>query len=157
MGKDNIIEPTVVLTFLGTEFDTRHMILRLPGEQLEEVESRLQNFLKANKVTLRDLQSLIGLLNFACLEIARGRAFIRRHIDATCNVNKPDHKIRVTKDIKEDVKVWLTFLTDYNGITVMLDNLWTSNETIEYINTDSAGGSNMGFGIYFQGKWAQAR
>jgi hypothetical protein len=53
------------------------------------------------------------------------------------------------------LKVWLIFLTDYNGVTVMLDNLWSSNETIEFY-ADSAGGSNRGFGIYFQGKWAQA-
>ena len=37
----------------------------------------------------------------------------------------------------------------------MLDNLWSSNETIEFY-ADSAGGSNRGFGIYFQGKWARA-
>jgi hypothetical protein len=111
--------------------------------------------MKANKVTLCDLKSPIGLLNFACLTIAPGRTFIRRLIDATCNVNKPHHKIRATKAIKEDLKVWITFLTDYNGVTVMLDNLWTSNETVEFY-TDSAGGSTRGFGIYFQGKWAHA-
>ena len=37
----------------------------------------------------------------------------------------------------------------------MLDSLWTSNETIDLF-IDSAGGETMGFGIYFQGKWAQA-
>jgi hypothetical protein len=36
----------------------------------------------------------------------------------------------------------------------MLDNVWTSNETI-CLFTDSAGGRDKGFGIYFQGKWAQ--
>jgi hypothetical protein len=109
--------------------------------------------MKSNKVILRDLQSLIGLLSCACLAIAPGRTFIRRLIDATCNVHKPHHK--VTKAIKEDLKAWLTFLTDYNEVTVILDNLWTSNETIEFY-TDSAGGSNRGFDIYFQGKWDQA-
>jgi hypothetical protein len=155
LAKHKTIEPTEVLTFLGVEFDTRDMILRLPGGKLEEVKSRLQNAMKANKVTLCDLKSPIGLLNFACLAIAPGRTFIRRLIDATCNVNKPHHKIRATGAIKEDLKVWITFLTDYNGVTVMLDNLWTSNETVEFY-TDSAGGSTRGFGIYFQGKWAHA-
>jgi hypothetical protein len=28
--------------------------------------------------------------------------------------------------MREDLKVWLSFLSDYNGITVMLDNVWTS-------------------------------
>jgi hypothetical protein len=117
------------------------MILRLPGGKLEEVKSRLQNVMKANKVTLCDLKSPIGLLNFACLAIAPGRTFIRRLIDATCNVNKLHHKIRATKAIKADLKVWITFLTDYNGVTVM-DNLWTSNETVEFY-TDSAGGGQQ--------------
>ena len=57
--------------------------------------------------------------------------------------------------MKEDLKVWISFLAQYNGVIVMLDSLWTSNETIDLF-TDSAGGENMGFGIYFQGKWAQA-
>jgi hypothetical protein len=35
-----------------------------------------------------------------------------------------------------------------------VDNLWTSNETVEFY-TDSAGMSNRGLGIYFQQKWAQ--
>jgi hypothetical protein len=56
--------------------------------------------------------------------------------------------------MREDLKVWLSFLSDYNGITVMLDNVWTSNETICLL-TDSAGGRDKGFGIYVQGKWAQ--
>ena len=34
------------------------------------------------------------------------------------------------------------------------DNAWASNETLELF-TDSAGGQNRGFGIYFQGKWVQ--
>jgi hypothetical protein len=56
--------------------------------------------------------------------------------------------------MREDLKVWLSFLSDYNGITVMLDNVWISNETICLL-TDSAGGRDKGLGIYFQGKWAQ--
>jgi hypothetical protein len=37
----------------------------------------------------------------------------------------------------------------------MLDTLWSSNDSIELF-TDSAGGRNKGFGIYFQEKWAQS-
>jgi hypothetical protein len=47
--------------------------------------------------------------------------------------------------MREDLKVWLSFLSDYNGSTVMLDNVWTSNETI-CLFTDSAGGRDKGFG-----------
>jgi hypothetical protein len=65
-----------------------------------------------------------------------------------------NHRIRVSKSMREDIKVWLTFLSEYNGVTVITNNAWASNETLELF-TDSAGGQNRGFGIYFQGKWAQ--
>ena len=76
---------------------------------------------------LFQLYVFLGLLNFACQVVAPGRAFIsRRLINATCKVTKPHHRIRVSQEMREDLKVWLSFLSDYNGITVMLDNVWTS-------------------------------
>jgi hypothetical protein len=36
-------------------------------------------------------------------------------------------------------------LSEYNGVTVITDNAWASNETLELF-TDSAGGQNRGFG-----------
>ena len=43
------------------------------------------------KVTLRELQSLIGLLNFACLVVVPGTAFLRRLINLTIGVKRPHH------------------------------------------------------------------
>jgi hypothetical protein len=71
----------------------------------------------------------LGLFIFACKVVALGRAFSRRLTNATCKVTKPHHRIRVSQEIREDLRVWLSFLSDYNGITVMHD-VWTSNETI---------------------------
>ena len=154
LADDKTVEPVEVLTFLGVELDTIKMEMRLPQDKIIELTNRLKICLDAKKVSLRDLQSLLGLLNFACQVVAPGRAFSRRLINATCKVTKPHHRIRVSQEMREDLKVWLSFLSDYNGITVMLDNVWTSNETI-CLFTDSAGGRDKGFGIYFQGKWAQ--
>ena len=153
VAEDKTVEPTEILTFLGIEFDTLAMELRLPNEKLVELKHTLELFVQSKKVTLRQLQSLIGLLNFACQVVSPGRAFCRRLIDATCNIRKPHHRIRVSKSMREDIKVWLTFLSEYNGVTVITDNAWASNETLELF-TDSSGGQNRGFGIYFQGKWA---
>ena len=56
--------------------------------------------------------------------------------------------------MKADLEVWLDFLKQYNGVTVITDNVWVSNEKLELF-TDSAGGSKGGYGIYFAGQWAQ--
>ena len=83
------MEPTTRLTFLGIEFDTVGMTLRLPQDKLTELQRRIQETLHTSKTTLRDLQSIIGLLNFASQVVASGRAFIRRLIDATIGVKRP--------------------------------------------------------------------
>ena len=137
VAEDKTVEPTKILTFLGIEFDTLAMELRLPNEKLVELKHTLKLFVQSKKVTLRQLQSLIGLLNFACQVVSPGRVFCRRLIDATCNIRKPRHRIRVSKSMREDIKVWLTFLSEYNGVTVITDNAWASNETLELF-TDSA-------------------
>ena len=83
------MEPTTRLTFLGIEFDTVGMTMRLPQDKLTELQRRIHETLHTSKTTLRDLQSIIGLLNFASQVVASGRAFIRRLIDATIGVKRP--------------------------------------------------------------------
>ena len=129
--------------------------MRLLREKLVELKDKIEFCINRSKITLRELQSLIGVLNFACQVIITGRAFCRRLIDATCNVHKPHHKIRASKGMKNDLKVWLNFLSNYNGTTVILDQFWSSNSDLELL-TDSAGGKGLGFEIYFEGKWSQA-
>lgn len=157
LANDKTVTPVEILTFLGVEFNTLEMMLRLPDEKIAEIRERISVLLRLDKVSLREIQSIIGLLNFACQVIVPGRAFCRRLIDATCNVKKSWHKVRISKGMKKDLHVWLEFLSEYNGKSVMIDQFWTSNETL-HLFTDSAGGANGrgGFGIYFGGAWAQS-
>ena len=77
------------------------MELRLPKEKPIAINHILTIFMHSKKISLRQLQSLIGLLNFACQVVAPGRAFCRRLIDAS--VKKPHHKIRVSQAMREDI------------------------------------------------------
>ena len=78
------------------------------------------------------MQSLLGLLNFACKVVSPGRAFCRRLINATIGIKKRFHKIRVSKTIKADLNVWLSFLTHYNGVTLISNRTWlTINDEME--------------------------
>ena len=114
LADDKIVAPTEVLVFLGIELDTINMVMRLPQEKVSEIKERIISCLNCHKITLRELQSLIGILNFACQVIVPGRTFSRRLINATCKFRKPHHKTRVTVGMKEDLKIWLTFLSNYN-------------------------------------------
>jgi hypothetical protein len=132
LAEDKTVEPVQILIFLGIEFNTLKMELRLPSRNISEIKIMLELFMHVRKVTLHQLQTLIGLLNFACQLIAPGRAFCRRLIDATCGVRKAHHKIRISKSTKEDLIIWQTILSNYNGVTVMLDTAWTSADSIDF-------------------------
>lgn len=147
---------TTSLTFLGIELDTVAMQMRLPASKLDELRTKVQTTILTPTITLQDLQSIIGLLNFACQVVAPGRAFIRRLIDATVGVKQAKSKITVTSWMKLDLEMWLDFLNQYNGITLFPSRLWVSNDTIQFF-TDSAGGRSGGFGIFFHNKWAFGR
>jgi hypothetical protein len=58
-------------------------------EKIVKTKVALENAHRKKKITLRSLQSLIGLLNFACIVICPGRAFLRKLIDLTLNVSNP--------------------------------------------------------------------
>ena len=54
---------------------------------------------------LKELQTLIGLVNFACLEIPSGRVFIRRLINLTIGVRRAQHRIPVTTETKKELRI----------------------------------------------------
>lgn len=83
------------LSFAGIDPDSQKLEPRLPREKIEKCTQLLSAFLRQKKATLSDIQSLTGLLNFACLVVVRGRAFLVRLIDLTIGVTRPHHPIRL--------------------------------------------------------------
>ena len=75
------IGPVTVLTLLGLEIDTEDMAIRIPQEKLESLKADFYS--KQKRITLKNLQSLDGSLNFFGKEIRSARAFNRRFYDLT--------------------------------------------------------------------------
>ena len=84
------------LKFAGITLDTITMEARLPENELQKCKELLTYFQKRRKVTLRELQSFTGLLNFTCSVVLPGRAFLRRLFDLTKGVRRPHHRIRLS-------------------------------------------------------------
>ena len=139
---------------MGLEIDAAAQRIRIPPAKLEKLQSQLQEALTCEKLTLRQLQSIIGSLNFVYKAVAPGRAFLRRLIDLTKGARRPHHRVRITAGAKADLRAWSIFLSEFNGNVMFMDFEWHSNSHFQFY-TDSAG--SVGFGIYFAGKWAQGR
>ena len=89
------------------------------------------------------MQSLNGLLNFACSVIRPGRAFLIRLIDLTVGVRLPDHYIRLNREVKEDLKTLLSFF---------LEDLCLNSPKLNLF-TDASGAH--GFGALFGPHWTR--
>ena len=54
-------------------------------------------------MTLKTIQSLTGMLNFACSVVAPGRAFLRKLIDLTVGIYSPYHYVPINREVNADL------------------------------------------------------
>ncbi len=97
--------PSQVLEFLGILVDTINMKASLPPEKIERMYAIFEQFQHRRSCTLKELQSLIGTLNFACKVVPPGRPFLQRIIALTRNIKKPHHHIKLNSGFFHNNKV----------------------------------------------------
>ena len=156
MAPEKTFQPDTVMTFVGYEIDTLKGEVRLPLDKLKKCTAEINIMISKQKATLREIQSIVGLLNFACAVVLPGRAFLRRMIDLTLNLKAPYHHTRLTLEAKADLLTWLTFLSNFNGKSIFPENSVTSTHDI-HLFTDASG--TIGYGAifgkdWFNGKWS---
>ena len=120
--------PSSVLCFARIELETDKMEARLPEEKLRKCGSLISEFLKHKKVSLKEMQSLIGLLNFTSSVVIPSSTFLKRMINLTIGVNHPTH---------------------FNGKS-FLDFQWLSSPHL-HLCTDGSG--SLGYGAVFRQNW----
>ena len=64
--------PSQIIQFMGIILDSGKMEARLPEDKVERIRSALSTFQPQRSTTLQELQSLIGILNFASKVIPQG-------------------------------------------------------------------------------------
>ena len=97
--------------------------------------------------TKRDLESLVGKLNFATRVVFGGRTFLRRMIDIVNHMQRPHHHVRINAQMRADLGWWTEFLGVFNGKTFFVDS---EPVPTEEFSTDAC---PIGGGGFFQGDW----
>jgi hypothetical protein len=150
IAPEKTVGPLTALPFAGIDLDTVAMRASIPQDKIQKALNLIILFMTKKSVTLKQIQKLTGLLNWACGVIVPGRAFQRRLYDLTKGVVKPYYKIRLNQGVKDDLQIWKVFLSDYNGKSFFLDYRWLSSEVLQLF-TDAA--STIGYGAVFGNKW----
>ena len=127
-----VVDPTTCITFLGIELDSIAMTLRLPEEKLLQLRKELQGSLSRNRFTKRQLQSLAGRLSWAASVVKGGRVFLRRIFNTIRMLRQNTHRVRVNSEVRMDLLWWSSFISTFNGRSVILDQY-----PIESVFTDA--------------------
>ena len=157
IAPEKTVGPRTTLTFAGIELDTVRLEARLPADKITKTRALLLSFLPRKKATLQEVQSLIGLLNFAGSVVMPGPAFLRRLIDLTKGIKCATHFIRLSRSFKADLSMWKSFLDDFNGRSFFLDDCWSTSSSLN-LYTDAAVGFDFGaiFGQFWCfGAWPE--
>ena len=144
------VVPTTCAILHGIEVDTIASEARLPQEKLSKATQLLSDMQKRKKVTLKQLQELLGFLNFICKVVVPGRVFLRRLTDLTKGLQSPNHFIRLTKAARSDLSTWLSFLQAHNGISILRPLRWVTSTNLQ-LYSDSAG--SCGFAAVLGSHW----
>lgn len=146
LAADKTVLPTQVIEFVGITIDVRQKETQLPRDKVEKCRTLLYQYQNKKACTLKEIQSLVGDLNFACSVILPGRAFLRRFIQLTMQVSENQKFVSINKECKDNMAMWLVFLDSYSGKTMFLDEKFISSNTL-HLYFDAA--QSKGFaGIY---------
>lgn len=119
-------------------------------EKVDKVRKYLLDMQCKDKTNLLELQSLIRLLNFACLVVVPSRAFLWRLIDLTCGPENQQDVIDLSDETKADIDTSIAFLSSFNGKSVFLSQKWFSSDHLS-LYTD--GSVTLGFAAILDYNW----
>ena len=109
--------PSTCMPYLGVEFDSIAMVMRVPAEKVEEVRTELSRWARKTTGTKKGLQQLLGRLFWVsrCVKFSRG--FMSRLLTQLKSMHElPDYKkVRLSEDCKVDIKWWDRYLRRFNG------------------------------------------
>ena len=146
--------PATIMTFIGILFNTEKMTVEVTSERLAEIGELLKLWLNKESASIREIQSLLGKLNFVAACVKPGRIFISRmlkwlkilyHEDSNCEHQIPYY-------VKKDLQWWNRFLLTYNGISMMMTEEFSKPD--EVFSTDSC---LTACGGYWQGNYFHAK
>lgn len=131
---DKVVGPSQCLTFLGVEINSIKRQLSLPQEKLEDLNTMLSQWMNKKKATKRELQQLIGRLNWAARVVRGGRTFLRRLINLMCSLKRKHHRTRISAETRRDIEWWKKFMYSFNGT---VDFIGKDTEPAVYLTSDA--------------------
>ena len=126
-SKKKALPPSTKMVFLGVEFDTIQMCMRVGEEKRVEVRSTIDKWYRRTVATKQELQSLQGQLMWISKVVRFSRCFVTRIIAEQKSLKNQKQKKTLSHDIKKDLLWWKTFLDVFNGVELIVPHTVSCN------------------------------
>ena len=126
--------PCTEMVFLGICLNSVNQTLSISQDRVREIVCLTDKWLQKSSASLKELQSLIGVLSFAASVVREGRLFFSRLLTLlkSCPKDKP---ITLSDDAKKDILWWNKFCAEFNGIEAIPSDIWSKPD--EIFSTDA--------------------
>jgi len=122
INRTKSVPPTKQLVFLGLMIDTANQIVSIPERKLQDLRQELSSWQCKKRATKRELQRLLGKLNWAARVVRSTRPFLRRLINLVHTVDRPCHHIRLSAAAKTDITWLRDFSMKFNGVAYWISS-----------------------------------
>ena len=129
------------------------MCFRVPLDKKTHFLCQLNCWAHKKTCRKRELDSLIGYLQFITRVIPWGRAFLGRCIKISCSKKRPKDHIRLNVEFRLDIKWWLFVLPTWNGISFFYDDEWVEPPEFE-VDASLKGHGCYNFPFYYSEPWS---
>jgi len=114
-----LCHPCTSMVFLGINFDSVALTLKIPADKVQEVLQLLQQWQHRRTASRHQLQSLLGKLHHVAKCVRPARLFVSRMLE-TLRVAPPSGQTVLSEEFQMDLHWFLQFMPRTNGISMMV-------------------------------------
>ena len=119
-SKAKAVSPSQILKYLGIEFDSLTMEMRVDKEKCDELRIELASWCKRSVATKTEIQSILGKLMWVAKAVKLSRCFVLRIIAESKSLSTQKQKSVLSEEIKKDLLWWYTYLLVFNGTELLI-------------------------------------
>ena len=136
------------MIFIGILFDTQNLTIAIDENKLTEIRLLMECWMHKMMASIKELQSLLGKLNFVAQCVKPDRIFISRLLNWLREISDKG-SFCSPLDLNLDLLWWNKFLPLYKGVSIMLSEEFSSTNEILSVDACLQGCGRWMNGRYF--------
>ena len=111
------VEPTQVLNCMGTLVNAADKTLSVLPERTAELMTELKAWYNKDYCTIKELQRLVGKLQFVCAVVRPSRLFMSCMLELLRSIKGGG--IHITEEFRKDIMWWIGYLPIFTGTSIL--------------------------------------